>query len=103
MNVAGSHSSKQTDTFWPTNAAASLCRPLTSPVVTSEFVEVLFASMDVLPADTEPMTCPATPSPVVAVDDWLIVARLLPSWMLFASELVTSALTRIAPKHSSKH
>src|SRR2546421_496190 len=69
--------------FRPTNASPSLLK-LLSPLVASIPVEV-FASTTLAdpPAEvTTPETWPATPSPDVALADWLTVARLLPSWAL---------------------
>src|SRR5713226_8714267 len=74
--AAGSDSS-------PTNSFEAFAERA-SPVCTSEFVEWLVASIEEAPADTAPMTWPATPSPVEAGADWETVARLSPVWVLVA-------------------
>src|SRR5581483_1258465 len=88
--------------FCPTNGVAPFVASA-SPVVTSESDEVLAATMDAdPPADvTEPITSPATPSPVAAVADWLDVPRLLPSCRLAAEEFVTSAVRTGPAKHEA--
>src|SRR5438309_8077115 len=76
----------------PTSVAASLVA-FESPDCTLTSVEAFLASIDVAPADTEPRTCPATPSPVVAVDAWSAVRRLLPSCASQGFAVVMSAVT----------
>src|SRR5438309_959288 len=95
--VLMSATSRLVERFSPTNAAKSL-DDFASPVVMSELVDVFAATMLAEPpADvTAPMTCPATPSPVAALADWLSVVVLFPSCTLphpsgALHELVTSA------------
>src|SRR5947199_378564 len=52
-----------------------------SPVSTLESFE-WFAATDVAPAETTPMTCPATPSPVAVEAAWRELRVLLPSCAL---------------------
>src|SRR5260370_29493763 len=80
---AGSTSTDEGALARPTKAPAPLS-DVASPVVTSEFVDLLAATMLVdPPADvTAPMTSPATPSPVEAAAVWRTVCRLLPSCTL---------------------
>ena len=66
---------------WPATPLRSAVADA-SPVVTSVDAERLRASIDVAPAETAPMTCPATPSPVEALEVCVLVTRLSPSWAL---------------------
>src|SRR5437867_1919924 len=73
------HVEKQKVSPCPANVEKSLRRFSTSPVLTSTLSEVFRASIDVRPADTAPIACPATPSPVSPLESWFDVTRLLPS------------------------
>jgi hypothetical protein len=70
--------------------------PRASPEVTSLFFDVFFASTEVLPEDTTPVTCPPTASPDLEVPLWLPVDRLLPCCTFVPVALVTSARATLA-------
>src|SRR5581483_1321035 len=65
-------------------AASELFVDDASPDVTDESIDELRALMAVAPAETAPMTCPPTASPVDAGAACDSVARLSPTWSLLA-------------------